>query len=42
MPGVLLGISWVLAHPGLTIGIDAALDEQATRRGGAGPGAAGA
>jgi 4-hydroxy-tetrahydrodipicolinate reductase len=42
MPGVLLGVSWVLAHPGLTIGIDAALDEQATRRGGAGPGAAGA
>jgi 4-hydroxy-tetrahydrodipicolinate reductase len=27
MPGVLLGIRWVPHHPGLTVGIDAALEE---------------
>jgi 4-hydroxy-tetrahydrodipicolinate reductase len=26
MPGVLLGVHWVTAHPGLTVGIEAALD----------------
>jgi 4-hydroxy-tetrahydrodipicolinate reductase len=26
MPGVLLGVRWVQEHPGLTVGIDAALD----------------
>ena len=25
MPGVLLGVRWVLEHPGLTVGIDDAL-----------------
>jgi len=29
MPGVLLGIRWVLAHPGLTVGIDAVLEQAA-------------
>jgi 4-hydroxy-tetrahydrodipicolinate reductase len=27
MPGVLLGVRWVRTHPGLTVGIDAALDD---------------
>ena len=27
MPGVLLGVRWVQTHPGLTVGIDAALAE---------------
>ena len=29
MPGVLLGVRWVQTHPGLTVGIDAALDDSA-------------
>lgn len=32
MPGVLLGIRWVLEHPGLTVGIEPALDAQSARR----------
>jgi 4-hydroxy-tetrahydrodipicolinate reductase len=27
MPGVLLGVRWIPTHPGLTVGIDAALDD---------------
>jgi len=29
MPGVLLGVRWVRTHPGLTVGIDRALDDSA-------------
>jgi hypothetical protein len=29
MPGVLLGVRWIRTHPGLTIGIDTALDDNA-------------
>ena len=36
MPGVLLGVHWVLRHPGLTVGIDAALDEAGLGTGAAG------
>lgn len=31
MPGVLLGVRWVRQHPGLTVGIEAALDDTAAR-----------
>jgi 4-hydroxy-tetrahydrodipicolinate reductase len=31
MPGVLLGVRWVLEHPGLTLGIEPALDAAAPR-----------
>jgi 4-hydroxy-tetrahydrodipicolinate reductase len=40
MPGVLLAISWVLDHPGLTVGIEAALDAAASAEG-SGPAASG-